>query len=43
MEQVSEGNGLNNMQARAKEVKAVLKIDSQKEMGTVITVSLRIT
>ncbi len=43
MEQVSEGNGLNNMQARAEEVKAVLKIDSQKEMGTVITVSLRIT
>jgi two-component sensor histidine kinase len=43
VEQASEGNGLHNMQARAEEVRAVLKIDSQKEMGTVITVSLRIT
>ena len=43
VEQASEGNGLQNMKARAEEVRAVLKIDSQKEMGTVITVLLRIT
>ncbi|HET7003361.1 MAG TPA: triple tyrosine motif-containing protein, partial [Puia sp.] len=43
MEQPSEGNGLQNMRARAKEVKAVLHIESRKEIGTAITVLLRIT
>jgi len=42
-EQASEGNGLQNMHARAKEVKAVLEIQSRKEIGTVITVFVRIT
>jgi len=42
-EQASEGNGLQNMRARAEEVKAVLQIESRKELGTVITVVLRIT
>ena len=43
MQKVSEGNGLYNMQARAREIKAVLKIDSEEGNGTVVSISLRIT
>jgi signal transduction histidine kinase len=41
--QASEGNGLHNMRARAEEVGAVLKIDSREDIGTVVTILLRIT
>ncbi len=40
METVSRGNGLNNMEQRAKEMKANCTIESFKEKGTSITVTI---
>lgn len=42
-EQVFEGNGLKNMKARAKEIKASLHIDSVSGKGTSVGLSLNIT
>jgi len=36
LEQTSKGNGLLNMKARAKEMKAQLKIESEKGSGTIV-------
>jgi len=40
---VFDGNGLKNIQARAQEIKADLKIDSDHDIGTEISVSVKIT
>jgi signal transduction histidine kinase len=38
-----DGNGLKNMQSRAKEIKADLKMNSEKGKGTSINLSFKIT
>jgi signal transduction histidine kinase len=42
-EQINSGNGLKNMQSRAKEMKAVLRVDSIKGTGTTLTLEVAIT
>jgi signal transduction histidine kinase len=43
LQQSFEGNGLNNMRARAKEIKAKLEISSEKSKGTTVRLSFKIT
>jgi ligand-binding sensor domain-containing protein/two-component sensor histidine kinase len=43
LESQYEGNGLKNMQARAKEIKAKLFFDSEKDRGTSVELLLNIT
>jgi len=38
-----DGNGLKNMKSRAKEIKAELRLDSEKARGTSISLRLKIT
>ena len=38
-----DGNGLKNMQSRAKEIKADLSLNSEKDKGTSINLSFKIT
>ena len=38
-----DGNGLKNMKARAKEIKAELKLNSEKGKGTSVFLILKIT
>lgn len=40
---VSKGNGLKNMQARANNINAILSIESEKNMGTIVTIRIPIT
>jgi ligand-binding sensor domain-containing protein/two-component sensor histidine kinase len=43
IQQQNKGNGLQNMQQRADEIKAKLAINSEKEKGTCVSVSFKIT